>query len=555
MKKNYLCVAGIVFLFFFGLVWMMTTASITDIKFDNEEPESITGEWEINYGDSVLHTSLPTVIDANTNEWITMETVLDDKQVSGNSLLFYAKLADVRVYLDGEVIIEREERSLPFPMAPGSAWHFARLTEDWSGKTLKIEMISPMKEGCKELPEVYIGTKASFIYMIIKQGLWAFILCLPIAMAGVVFIIISLLLKSRIIRSRLFFLGLLALVISCWNVLESRMSQLVTGNLYVAIYILFSCFFMIPVLIISFLLTFQIFRRSKLMRGLFWAAAITYVAVQVLQMTGKVYYLTMVPVVHLFLGIIAADIVVIFIRIKKQRAMKKEESAMFSSILIFAAFVLIDVLRFYCKVKSDAGRFSRLGLLIFIVSLGYAGVRQASELMLQEARENIYRELAFTDILTGLPNRTAFEGEMKRHREGKETEQLIIMVSDLNSLKYINDNFGHIRGDEAIRLTADCLRESFEESSCFRIGGDEFCVMISDILPEAFQKKFENFRGMIEEKNKNLPYRFSVACGYYETTNTDIDEGFKTADMKMYESKKKYKQEDALIESQSRTDC
>lgn len=542
MKKNDWCVIGMILLFLTGLVWIMTASSVTDIKFDNEKSERITEEWEITYGSTVLHAPLPAAIDAKTNEWISMETVLDDNQVSGNSLLFYARLADVRVYLNGEVMIEEEVRELPFPMAPSSAWYFTRLPDEWAGKTLRIEMISPLESGCKELPAVYIGTKASFIYMIIKQGLWAVILCLPIAMAGIIIIIISLLLKNKIIKSRLCFLGLLALVTSCWNVLESRMSQLVTGNLYIAIYILFSCFFMIPVLIIRFLLTFQVFRKSKYMRGLFWIAAISYVVVQALQITGAAYYLTMVPVVHLLLALIAVDVVVSFIRMKKTGA-TRDDSSVFMSIFIFAGFVVIDVLRFYFADKSDAGRYSRMGLLIFIVSLGYAGVKQASELMIQEARENIYRELAYTDILTGLPNRTAFEEEMKRNREGKETEQLMIMVADLNNLKYINDHFGHSKGDEAIRLTADCLRDCFKETRCFRIGGDEFCVIISGMAQAAFQKKFENFKKRVEDENKNLSYRLSVAAGYYETTNTDIDEGFKTADMRMYECKKKCKQE------------
>lgn len=54
----------------------------------------------------------------------------------------------------------------------------------------------------------------------------------------------------------------------------------------------------------------------------------------------------------------------------------------------------------------------------------------------------------------------------------------VVLIADLNNLKLINDTLGHQYGDEAIKLTADVLHSSFSDiGSCYRIGGDEFCVI------------------------------------------------------------------------------
>ena len=90
------------------------------------------------------------------------------------------------------------------------------------------------------------------------------------------------------------------------------------------------------------------------------------------------------------------------------------------------------------------------------------------------------------DGLTGVGNRLAYE-HMLRHKNS-HTEEIPgsgFLMCDLNDLKGVNDRFGHDRGDEYIRRSADIIREAFPGAPLFRIGGDEliFPTVVMAKLP------------------------------------------------------------------------
>lgn len=90
--------------------------------------------------------------------------------------------------------------------------------------------------------------------------------------------------------------------------------------------------------------------------------------------------------------------------------------------------------------------------------------------------------LAYRDSLTGIKNSTAYaeatnvlNGEINR-----ENPHFGVLVADINNLKQTNDKFGHDVGNELIIHTAKILTEIFKNSSVYRIGGDEFAVILKD---------------------------------------------------------------------------
>lgn len=89
-------------------------------------------------------------------------------------------------------------------------------------------------------------------------------------------------------------------------------------------------------------------------------------------------------------------------------------------------------------------------------------------------------EEALTDGLTGVSNKSAFvEQERllnKRIKEGKAS--FVVALFDVNRLKITNDLFGHMAGDEMLRIVATHLREHFDQKNVFRIGGDEFVLLV-----------------------------------------------------------------------------
>jgi len=167
----------------------------------------------------------------------------------------------------------------------------------------------------------------------------------------------------------------------------------------------------------------------------------------------------------------------------------------------------------------------------------------------EEKAENMHA-LAIKDALTGLRNKTGYKNELKRIKEMMDHGETKIgfAVVDLNYLKTINDTYGHEKGDFAITKLARMICRIFAHSPVFRIGGDEFVVILLeedydnyDQLTEFFYSKLDD---MVKDDFLEPWEKVSASIGaafYDEEIDDGIDSLFKRADQKMYEKKKEMK--------------
>ncbi len=159
-------------------------------------------------------------------------------------------------------------------------------------------------------------------------------------------------------------------------------------------------------------------------------------------------------------------------------------------------------------------------------------------------------ELAIKDALTGIRNKTAYDretGKLDSQIAGGNSEFGIAMI-DLNYLKRINDNFGHEKGNISIKKLCKITCNIFKHSPVFRIGGDEFVVILKNSDYANIDSLVSEFNRQLKElaSHDELPQweRVSAAIGtaFY---NKDIDENveavFRRADKIMYENKKAMK--------------
>ncbi len=159
--------------------------------------------------------------------------------------------------------------------------------------------------------------------------------------------------------------------------------------------------------------------------------------------------------------------------------------------------------------------------------------------------------LAYTDALTNTQNKTAYTDRTNRlDLEIKEgSAAFAVIVLDLNNLKKMNDTYGHEYGDMLIVDAAAIIQKSFGRFSVYRIGGDEFSVILTDENYENYQELLKNFREEIvrfNAENKRYQTELQIACGaavYIKGVDMNFGDVFRRGDKEMYENKTMLKQQ------------
>lgn len=143
-----------------------------------------------------------------------------------------------------------------------------------------------------------------------------------------------------------------------------------------------------------------------------------------------------------------------------------------------------------------------------------------------------------TNALTGLLNRRSFD-----HRISWTKEITGILLFDVNDFKAVNDNHGHQFGDQCLITIAHALNTIYNKIGwCYRIGGDEFCVILKKTVAN-INEYTDNFHRLLDKKRLNESRLPTVAVGYeeYDPSLSTIAEVIARADEKMYADKRNYK--------------
>jgi diguanylate cyclase len=153
-------------------------------------------------------------------------------------------------------------------------------------------------------------------------------------------------------------------------------------------------------------------------------------------------------------------------------------------------------------------------------------------------------DMAFSDGLTGLPNRLAYDERATSEfaRWGRFKESLALLVWDIDHFKEINDRFGHQAGDVALRAIAKVLASDLRETDFVaRYGGEEFVMLMSGATKEEALAKANVLREKIKNcgfNSKGKPIKITASCGLTQFVDGDtIEKAFNRADKAMYQAK------------------
>lgn len=155
-----------------------------------------------------------------------------------------------------------------------------------------------------------------------------------------------------------------------------------------------------------------------------------------------------------------------------------------------------------------------------------------------EPKETDYRFKALHDELTGLKNRSALSEDQKRFAG----QDCAVLSVDADGLKRTNDLYGHKAGDLMITLLGEGLSACFGVNNVYRVGGDEFEIILCHVNEADVQYRIDKFESYLASQNERevCPSPLSASIGVAFGMD-DIDELYREADAKMYQNKQEKK--------------
>ena len=158
-----------------------------------------------------------------------------------------------------------------------------------------------------------------------------------------------------------------------------------------------------------------------------------------------------------------------------------------------------------------------------------------------------YRSRAFIDLDTSLKSKNCYDEDMaafkQKYRSGVSAGDVACVVCDLNDLKIVNDTYGHLVGDELIRLAASLLKDYLKNAyDIYRVGGDEFVAIYVDEEVSKAEQEVEQARNHAIKFHTENGYPLSIAIGFAKSSDGDsVLDVVAAADKNMYQEKAKMK--------------
>ncbi|MCR5323442.1 MAG: GGDEF domain-containing protein [Lachnospiraceae bacterium] len=199
----------------------------------------------------------------------------------------------------------------------------------------------------------------------------------------------------------------------------------------------------------------------------------------------------------------------------------------------------------YLVIRNNPQVMYSLQLRKFVTDMNGLFMTIRQYIFAQQTNRKL-KEIYMTDFLTNMYNRTGCENVLFSYIEDskKQGNDSILVFADINYMKIINDDYGHLSGDSAIRATAEAMHRAFPGEWLFgRYGGDEF-VAVGELDPEKQSTLKSDFYKALEDVKEEFKLRFmlSVSVGYTVIRPDDtgtIADYISTADESMYEEKQR----------------
>jgi len=539
-----------IFILIFILFFFFLTYTFSGDRFllKDDSVTSLNEGWRILDGEESAENttvSLPHSADTPAGEAMVLQQPLNEDFSREQTLLIRSSLQDLRVSVEGEIIFEQQfnyEKRFQPPVA--SVWNLVTIPEGSEGKSLTIELTSPFDRMSGQANPILYGPPGSLMMQIIYTYGPGFFLAVLTLLTGLFLILVHYFFR-KIQYWDLSYIGYFAVFISLWLISESRMLQFFTGNQFLIgslAYIMLSVF---PIPLILYIKRSVTSRYTRVLNGMIILYVINILLIITLQITGVRAFFQTVAISH---GLMVISIIIssniLFQEIHRHK--NKDAVVFVRSLGIIFFFGFIELFHFYFFDAQATSQFIRVGLLLFILLQSFDSITRLLGYIKKSYKAEAFEKMAYLDQLTNAPNRMAYNRDLREFfKYPEKLESFYLGMFDLNNLKQINDTQGHVKGDEAIILAYQILRDTFKDyGTCYRIGGDEFSCILPELPKDTLERLKEQLEKEINFHSDKQTYALSIAAGYsyYKPAiDKNLEDLIHRADQRMYQDKREKK--------------
>ena len=526
--------------------------------FFGEETDYATG-WHTADGASVMLNKLHKTEGTKAGEEYSIYNTLPETINEGDALCFRSKNIFYQVYIDGELRYDPYVPESPvYTKSYGTEWNYVNIPVEDAGKEIEIRMTYVYESARSCIDHISITKPGGAILNTLGSKMVAFITCALLLFVGVLLMVADIPINIRASKNHeLRYLGLFAVSIALWCLSETNLIQFYLGDNRIMQIVSCGSLMLIPIPTILYLDTAFGFRYKFVVPVTCLMSAALFVVCWGLHFTGIADIHETLSLSH-FMLIFTATILLYTI-VRNSIVVSQKKSRNIYRILRtiglsgISVATVADVVRYYRGNGTDSAMFVRIGLLVFIICFGSSSLEKTINAVKLGVQSEFVAQLAYLDGLTRIGNRTSFQEHLVDLEKIKDEVSAVgIVMFDVNDLKYINDHMGHHQGDAMLVKSADIIKAAFENknSMCFRIGGDEFAVIISgEQVQEQYEEGIVRFHENMEKYNTqpDKKFRLSIASGfavYNEDCKGDkLMDIYQKADESMYANKKEVKKQ------------
>lgn len=480
------------------------------------------------------------------DELVLKTTVPTDWDYKLPGLTMYIRQVAIRVLVDGENIYEYGYDRYEQGKTVGTGYQIIDFSQDYKGKELAFELKVSEDSPFTKINPIFISESKNVLKQIVVDNripllIGAFLIVLGFSLS-IVSLFAMVIAKKYL---RILFLAAFSISIGIWTLCYYDLMNIFAMPVYTMSLMEYMALFLMPIPLTAYMFWFiKALDNKRIMRvyKILYANQILVSSILITLHTLDIAHAAAsLPYFQVYLVVwVLFTIVILYKNLRK----KVGQSKLFlGGSVIVTICVMADLVNYVTERYFGSpfipikGMFS-IGILVFLINILIELYYDAVTHMIEDKEKQMLIDRACTDGLTGLYNHRYCVEYMEKIDQTENLEYVIVSI-DLNDLKKINDQYGHLKGDELLRKAANIIKDSFDKEGIVgRIGGDEFLVIMKNHNREQTEELMNIFAKKIEAEDVSMAYGYAMSTDIEECNTSKV---YQLADKRMYQHKKETK--------------